>query len=39
MSMGKLAKRLQDILNEQDFCFDPEEMRAVERALGGGGDG
>lgn len=31
--MEKLAKRLQDIINEQDFCFDPKEMSDVEKAL------
>lgn len=32
--MEKYAKRLQDIINEQDFCFEPEEIRTVEKALG-----
>ena len=32
--MEKYAKRLQDIINEQDFCFEPEEIRTVENALG-----
>ena len=32
--MDKYAKRLQDIINEQDFCFEPEEIRTVEKALG-----
>lgn len=32
--MEKYAKKLQDIINEQDFCFEPEEIRTVEKALG-----
>lgn len=32
--MEKLSKELLYILNEQDFCFTPEEMRTVEKALG-----
>ena len=32
--MEKYAKKLQDIINEQDFCFEPEEIRTVENALG-----
>ena len=32
--MEKYAKSLQDIINEQDFCFEPEEIRTVEKALG-----
>ena len=32
--MEKYAKRLQDIINEQDFCFEPEEIGTVEKALG-----
>lgn len=32
--MEKYAKRLQDIINEQNFCFEPEEIRTVEKALG-----
>lgn len=32
--MEKYAKRLQDIINEQDFCLEPEEIRMVEKALG-----
>lgn len=32
--MEKYAKRLQDIINEQDFCLEPEEIRIVEKALG-----
>ena len=32
--MEKYAKKLQDIINEQDFCFEPEEARTVEKALG-----
>ena len=32
--MEKYAKRLQDIINEQDFCLEPEEIRTVEKALG-----
>lgn len=31
--MEKYAKRLKDIINEQDFCFEPEEVRTVEKAL------
>lgn len=31
--MEKYAKKLQDIINEQDFCFEPEEIRTVEKAL------
>ncbi len=31
--MEKYAKRLQDIINEQDFCFEPDEIRTVERAI------
>lgn len=32
--MEKYAKKLQDIINEQDFCFEPEEIKTVEKALG-----
>lgn len=32
--MEKYAKRLKDIINEQDFCFEPAEIRTVEKALG-----
>ncbi len=32
--MEKYATRLQDIINEQDFCFEPEEIKTVEKALG-----
>ena len=32
--MERYAKRLQDIINEQDFCFEPKEMGDVEKALG-----
>ena len=31
--MEKYAKKLQDIINEQDFCFEPEEIKTVEKAL------
>ena len=32
--MEKYAKKLQDIINEQDFCFETEEIKTVEKALG-----
>lgn len=32
--MERLSKELTDIINEQDFCFTPDEMRTVQRALG-----
>lgn len=32
--MERLSKELTDIINEQDFCFTPDEMRTVKRALG-----
>ena len=28
--MGKLAKEFADIINEQDFCFEPYEMKIVK---------
>lgn len=31
--MGNLAKEFTDIINEQDFCFDPYEMKIVESAI------
>ena len=31
--MGKLAKEFTDILNKQDFCFDPYEMKVVRLAI------
>lgn len=30
--MGKLAKEFTDIINEQDFCFDPHEMQVIQMA-------
>jgi hypothetical protein len=30
--MGKLAKEFTDIINEQDFCFDPYEMQVIQLA-------
>lgn len=32
--MERLAEKLKDILNEQDFCFEPGEIKVVEKALG-----
>lgn len=32
--MERLSKELTDIINEQDFCFTPGEMKTVEKALG-----
>lgn len=32
--MEKYAKMLTGIINEQDFCFEPDEVRTVEKALG-----
>ena len=31
--MGKLAKEFADIINEQDFCFDPYEMKVIRLAI------
>lgn len=31
--MERLAEKLKDILNEQDFCFEPWEIKVVEKAL------
>lgn len=31
--MKRLSEELQEILGEQDFCFTPEEMKAVRMAL------
>lgn len=31
--MERLANRLCSIINEQDFCFTPDEMMAVEKAI------
>lgn len=31
--MGKLAKAFMDIINEQDFCFEPHEMKIVKLAI------
>lgn len=31
--MGKLAKEFADIINEQDFCFEPYEMKIVKLAI------
>lgn len=31
--MEQLAEKLKDILNEQDFCFEPWEIKVVEKAL------
>lgn len=31
--MDKLSDKLLEIINDQDFCFTPDEMRAVEKAL------
>lgn len=31
--MGKLAKEFTDIINEQDFCFDPHEMQVIQLAI------
>lgn len=31
--MGNLAKKFADIINEQDFCFEPYEMKIVESAI------
>lgn len=31
--MGKLAKEFMDIINEQDFCFEPYEMKVVKLAI------
>lgn len=31
--MNKLSQKLIDILNDQDFCFTPDEMRTVQLAL------
>ena len=32
--MERLTEKLKDILNEQDFCFEPGEIKVVEKALG-----
>lgn len=32
--MNRFSEKLERIINEQDFCFDPEEIRTVEMALG-----
>lgn len=31
--MGKLAKEFADIINEQDFCFEPYEMKVVKLGI------
>ena len=31
--MERFAEKLKDILNEQDFCFEPWEIKVVEKAL------
>lgn len=31
--MEKLAKEFADIINEQDFCFEPYEMKIVKLAI------
>lgn len=31
--MDRLCKKFIDILNEQDFCFTPEEMKIVKMSL------
>lgn len=31
--INSLANRLAEIINEQDFCFSPLEMRTVEKSL------
>ena len=31
--MERLAEKMKDILNEQDFCFEPGEIKVVEKAL------
>lgn len=31
--MGKLAEKFANIINEQDFCFDPYEMKVVQLAI------
>lgn len=30
--MGKLSKEFTDIINEQDFCFDSDEMKVIQLA-------
>lgn len=32
--MERLADKMLDIINDQDFCFTKEEMRTVEKAMG-----
>lgn len=31
--MERLAKKLADIINEQDFCFTPNEFQIVQKAI------
>lgn len=31
--MERFSDKLLDVINEQDFCFTPEEMRIVEKAM------